>query len=114
MKWQLSENLKHLRAKFGFGQVEVANRLGVTQSSVSAHELGKSLPTVDVLEKLSSLYGYSMDDLLKKDLTLTDEASSDNIYYQVGELKRIITEMKLTIGLQQQLIEILMNKDKIE
>ncbi len=111
MKWCLPENLKLLRKKFGYQQEEVAAKLGVTQSSVSAHEKGKSLPTVEVLEKISALYGYSMDDLLKKDLTLTDEASSDSIYAQVSDLKRIITDMKLTIGLHQQLIEQLMSKD---
>ena len=105
MKWCLPENLKLLRKKFGYQQEEVAAKLGVTQSSVSAHEKGKSLPTVEVLEKISALYGYSMDDLL------TDEASSDSIYAQVSDLKRIITDMKLTIGLHQQLIEQLMSKD---
>jgi len=69
--WHLSGNLKYLRKKFGFGQEEVAEQLGITQSSVSAHELDKSLPTVEVLEKISVLYGHSMDYLLKKDLTIS-------------------------------------------
>lgn len=110
MKWALAENLKYLRKKYGMGQEEVASKLGVTQSSVSAHEVGKSLPTVEVLEKLSALYGFSMDDLLKTDLTITDEATSDNIYNQVGELKRKIEELKLTIGLHQKLLELLMGQ----
>lgn len=59
-----SSKLKEIRAKKGLSQAELAKRLGVTQQAVGRWERDKNLPDNDVLKKISSLFGVSIDFLL--------------------------------------------------
>ena len=57
-------NLKNLRKKRGMGQVELANMLGITQSSYSRYEAGlRDIPN-DILVKLVDILGASTDEIL--------------------------------------------------
>ena len=57
-------NLKSLRKRRGLGQVELANMLGITQSSYSRYEAGlRDIPT-DILTKLADILGSSTDEIL--------------------------------------------------
>ena len=55
------------REKAGMTQKEVAEKVGVDQSSVSLWENGKNFPRAAVLKKLADLYHCTVDDLLKED-----------------------------------------------
>ena len=55
------------REKTGLTQKEVAERLGIDQSSVSLWETGKTAPRVAVLVKLAELYHCSLDELLSRE-----------------------------------------------
>lgn len=55
---------KELREKFGYSQIELGNRLGVTQQSVFAWEHGKTTPAISTAVALSQLYNVSLDYLL--------------------------------------------------
>lgn len=62
---QMPENrLKELREKFGLSQIELGNRLGVTQQSVFAWEHGKTSPQIQTAITLAQMYGVSLDYLL--------------------------------------------------
>ena len=54
------EKLKMMREKAGLRQGQIANYLGVTQTFISKVETGERNLTVDQLESLVSLYGYSL------------------------------------------------------
>ena len=54
------EKLKVLREKAGLRQGQIADYLGVTQTFVSKVETGERNLTVDQLESLVNLYGYSL------------------------------------------------------
>lgn len=54
------EKLKFIREQSGLRQGQVAEFLGVTQTFVSKVETGERKLTVDQLEKLANLYGYSL------------------------------------------------------
>lgn len=56
--------LKQLREEFGFSQVELGNRLGVTQQSVFAWEHGKTYPQIQTAITLSQIYGVTLDYLM--------------------------------------------------
>lgn len=58
---QLHEKLKALRMRNHFTQQEIADRLGVTRSTVSNFEIGRRKPEVDVLEKLAAIYGVDLN-----------------------------------------------------
>ncbi len=54
------EKLKMMREKAGLKQVKIAEYLGVTQTFISKVETGERNLTVDQLESLANLYGYSL------------------------------------------------------
>lgn len=54
------EKLKMMREKAGLRQGQIAEFLGVTQTYISKIETGERKLTVDQLEKLVGLYGYSL------------------------------------------------------
>ena len=56
----LYEKLKTMREKAGLRQGQIANYLGVTQTYISKIETGERNLTVDQLESLVNLYGYSL------------------------------------------------------
>jgi transcriptional regulator with XRE-family HTH domain len=54
------EKLKMMREKAGLRQGQIAAYLGVTQTFISKVETGERNLTVDQLESLVNLYGYSL------------------------------------------------------
>lgn len=59
-----SARLRELRKERGLTQSQMAGRLGVTPSMVSAYENGIRQPSYEVLIKIARLYGVSSDYLL--------------------------------------------------
>lgn len=55
----MGEKLKTLRTEMGLIQTQVANRVGVVVSAVSAYESGMRYPSYKVLIKLAALYHVS-------------------------------------------------------
>ena len=55
---------KQLREEHGLSQIELGNRLNVTQQSVFAWEHGKSSPQIQTAIQLCQLYGVSLDYLM--------------------------------------------------
>lgn len=55
--------LKALRINKGLSQTDTATALGVNRKTVSAWESGKSMPTVDKIDAICTLYGVSYDDI---------------------------------------------------
>lgn len=53
------------RENAGLTQYEVADKLGVDQSTVSLWETGKTMPRAATLVKLAGLYCCTVDDLLR-------------------------------------------------
>lgn len=64
VKAEFSENLKKLREEKGISQTELARRVGVNKSLISAFESQNRLPSLHVLSKLSYQFGVSMEFLL--------------------------------------------------
>lgn len=56
----IHEKLKMMREKAGLRQGQIAEYLGVTQAFISKVETGERNLTVDQLEKVVNLYGYSL------------------------------------------------------
>lgn len=57
------------RTRLGIDQSDVAEKLGVSKTTISRWERGESIPTGEYLVKLHELFGCSIDYLLG----LTDE-----------------------------------------
>lgn len=64
-----ADNLRRLRLEKGYTQERLADRLGVTAQSVSRWECGTTLPDVMLLPALARLFGVTVDDLYRENVT---------------------------------------------
>lgn len=64
MKAEFSENIRNLRTERGLSQTELAKRLGVNKSIISAYENQERLPSLNMLAKLSYQFNVSMEYLI--------------------------------------------------
>jgi len=86
--------LKELREKFGLSQIELGNRLGVTQQSVFAWERGKTSPQIQTAITLAQFYGVSLDYLLglsdnpqaEKEPAISDDELLSNVISRLRAL----------------------------
>lgn len=70
------ERIKEYRKNRGFTQSELAERLGISEQSVSKWETGITMPDVSILVPLSSLLGVSVDSLLGVKSNCDDEINA--------------------------------------
>lgn len=59
-----SEKLKALREARGLTQLQVATRVGISKAMISAYETASKAPSIEVLIRLSRLFGVSVDYLV--------------------------------------------------
>ena len=57
------------RKRIGLTQAQVAEKLGVHQSTVFLWEKGQTKPRVRLLPQLATLYGVTVDELLSEENT---------------------------------------------
>ena len=60
----IAEKIKILRENKGLSQKSLADKLGITRSSVNAWEMGISVPSTQYIVELASLFDVSTDYLL--------------------------------------------------
>lgn len=86
----VAKNLSELRKKNRLTQLELAEKLNYSDKAVSKWEKGESLPGVEVLYKLSKLYGVSMDYIVgeeaAKPVPVPTERKNHNIITLLGVL----------------------------
>lgn len=58
-------DMKALRKQRGYTQKDMGKKLGISQQGYSAYENGKTSPDPEMLYKIASLYGCSMEYLVK-------------------------------------------------
>jgi transcriptional regulator with XRE-family HTH domain len=63
------KNLRYLRKQKNFTQQEFADKLNIKRSLIGAYEEERAEPKLEVLEIVSELFGYSLDELLLTDLS---------------------------------------------
>ena len=64
-KTTIGEFLAILRKSKGYTQQEAADRLGVSNKTVSSWETGASSPDISMLPAIAELYGVTCDELLR-------------------------------------------------
>jgi transcriptional regulator with XRE-family HTH domain len=90
-------NFKYFMNLSGLSQVEVAQRLGVSATTVSDWYTGKKMPRSNSLKKISDLFGIKIADLMDD-----HEATSDSLYVS-EEDKRLLAELRANLRLHQLL-----------
>lgn len=71
--------LKQSRQRKQFTQQQVADRIGIDFTTISKYENDKSQPDNEVLQKLSGLYGVSIDWLLSGTLINQEDKKANRL-----------------------------------
>ncbi len=75
------------RKRLGLTQAELAEKVKVTPQAVSRWETGASLPDLEVLLRLSQLYGVSINQIVEAADTIAQIASEP---YEIDEIARFV------------------------
>lgn len=59
----INEKLKYYRAKNNFTQTQVSAALGIDRSTYSYYELGKTIPSINMLSNIAKLFNVAIFDL---------------------------------------------------
>ena len=86
-----NDMLKYLRVRDIMSQAELADKLGVSKSTVGMYELGKREPDFETLEAIADLFNVDMNFLLGK---VGSELSPKDERDIAKDLNRIMTEIK--------------------
>lgn len=60
----VGKRIKELRNKYRFTQSELAEKVGVTKSTIAAYENDSRLPSYEVLIKLANVFKVSIDSIV--------------------------------------------------
>lgn len=85
--------LKTVRKSAGVTQCELAEKLGVKQSTVSSWEIGRSRPTFEQVIEMSNIFACTTDYLLGKadndnHYVYTDDTTLQNFYVNFSKLSK--------------------------
>lgn len=69
---KIGEFLKRLRKEQGLTQMQLAEKIGVTNKTVSRWENGYYLPSVDTLKLLSEMFGVTINEIINGERTAND------------------------------------------
>ncbi len=104
----IGNNIKSLRTGSNLSQGNLATFLGVDQSLISKIEKGERTITSDMLEKISELFGVTLDNISKemtdfKKISFAFRASE----IQVKDLETIhcINKLALNLNFMKSLVE---------
>ncbi len=86
-------NLKTLRTKNDMTQAQLAQKLGLTKSVISAYETGLRLPSYDILINVARIYNVSTDYLLGVEHSNEIDFSGLSIE-EIEALKNLIKAMR--------------------
>jgi transcriptional regulator with XRE-family HTH domain len=99
----ITKRLISLREKAGISQVEISKRLGVARTTYASYEQGAREPDIEMLNKLATFHGVSVDFLLgneNKNNTNplnNDQAKNDELMKIIARLpqdkKKIVIEV---------------------
>ena len=91
----LGQKIKDLRMKNKYTQLEFAEKLGVTKSSVSAYENDSRTPSYEVLIKMADIFGVSIDSILLGEANQNLDVRGLN-EEQINIIRNLIVQLRST------------------
>ena len=106
---EFSERLKDLRKQAGLTQVDVAEKLGISQPAYASWERGVKKPTQDNLVKIAQILNVSVDYLVGNSEERIDELDNIELLFRMNS--KGLTEEEKEI-LKKELIEFMEERKK--
>lgn len=108
---EFSERLKNLRKEAGLTQVDVAEKLGISQPAYASWERGVKKPTQDNLVKIAQVLNVSIDYLVGNSDENLKEDELDNVELLFRMNSNGLTEEEKAI-FKKELIEFMEERKK--
>lgn len=106
---EFSERLKDLRKQAGLTQVDVAEKLGISQPAYASWERGVKKPTQDNLVKIAQILNASVDYLVGNSEERIDELDNIELLFRMNS--KGLTEEEKEI-FKKELIEFMEERKK--
>ncbi len=90
----LGQRINELRNAFGWNQVQLANKLGITKQTVSNWENENIQPSIEMLVRIAKLFRVSTDYLLGLDQNIRLDVAGLPVSF-VAHLAQIIEDYKM-------------------
>ena len=93
----ISKYLQLLRKKHNYTQDELAKKLDISRQAVSKLETGAAIPDLEILLKISKLYGITINDILEPNIStkkITDFEQLSKV--PENELREILEQYDMT------------------
>ena len=107
---EFSERLKELRRQVGLTQVEVAEKLGISQPAYASWERGVKKPTQENLVKIAQILNVSVDYLVGNSEEKVDELDNIELLFRMNS-KGLPEEEKEVF--RKELIEFMEERKKV-
>jgi transcriptional regulator with XRE-family HTH domain len=97
----IGKTISSFRELKGLSQSQLADLLGVSQCTVEYYESGERIPSINILKKLSGIFGLSIDELVgvKK---MNSNGNCDNFLYEEGLANWNIRRKSEELGLSYE------------
>lgn len=93
-KNDIGARIQNKRKELGFTQKELAEKIHVTDKTVSKWETGRHFPDIEIMEDLTMALGISLQELLGLENDSTEETIASVIHISKEEKKTIIREIR--------------------
>lgn len=105
----IGEIIKEQRENKGWSQAELAEKLGITQDSISLWEKNRRIPNTPYIISLAKLFNISTDYLLgyENDFGIKDNTIPERQHYSKDEQQLIETYRTLSAGKKKALFDML-------
>lgn len=107
---KFSERLKELRKRANFTQVEVAEKLGISQPAYASWERGVKKPTQENLVKIAQVLNVSVDYLVGNSEEKSDELDNIELLFRMNSKGLTEEEKKI---FKKELIEFMEERKKV-
>lgn len=107
-KTTLGMMIASLRKENGMTQLELADKMGVTDKAVSKWERGLSCPDVSTIPKLAELFGVSVDELMQVN---TETKTNDEIKDSGNLINLILKAVALAMGVSTAVLSFMSELD---
>jgi bacteriophage CI repressor helix-turn-helix domain len=107
---EFSERLKKLRKDTGLTQVDVAEKLGISQPAYASWERGVKKPTQDNLVKIAQVLNVSVDYLVGNSEEKSDDLGNIEFLFRMNSKGLTVEEKEI---FKKELIEFMEERKKL-
>lgn len=87
----IGESIRSFREKAGVSQRKLGTSLGLSDKAISAYESGRTVPSIDTLNRIAEVLNITLDELWESSTKNSTLTKLDQIE---TELKRLIKEVE--------------------